>query len=65
MESCNSIECPCPKRACPNNGKCCTCVLKHKNQGDLPICLFAGKDGDRSMNAYYQVLKEKFENTDN
>ena len=32
-------ECTCPKD-CPNHGKCCDCVMHHKNDiGNLPFCL--------------------------
>jgi hypothetical protein len=32
-------ECPCPKTNCLNHGKCCSCVAKHKEGGNLPFCL--------------------------
>jgi len=32
-------ECPCPKTDCPNHGKCCSCVVKHREGGNLPFCL--------------------------
>jgi ribosomal-protein-alanine N-acetyltransferase len=32
-------ECPCPKTDCPNHGKCCSCVVKHRKGGNLPFCL--------------------------
>ncbi|MDR0499192.1 MAG: hypothetical protein LBH03_05605 [Holophagales bacterium] len=42
----NVKECPCPTKTCPNYGKCCTCVTKHREKGDLPICLRGnGTDG--------------------
>lgn len=25
----NVKECACPKKTCPNNGKCCACVIEH------------------------------------
>ena len=32
-------ECNCHKD-CPNHGKCCDCVMHHKNDiGNLPFCL--------------------------
>ena len=35
----NVTNCPCPKTECPNNRKCCACVVKHKKGGKLPFCL--------------------------
>jgi hypothetical protein len=32
-------ECPCPKTDCLNHGKCCSCVVKHREGGNLPFCL--------------------------
>jgi len=35
----NAPECPCPKTECPNHSKCCSCVVKHRDGGNLPFCL--------------------------
>jgi hypothetical protein len=35
----NVPECPCPKSECPNHSKCCSCVAKHREAGNLPFCL--------------------------
>ena len=32
-------DCPCKKKDCENNGKCCNCVKRHKGVGNLPFCL--------------------------
>ncbi len=61
MDCSNKIPCPCPKTTCANNGKCCTCVLKHKNTDSLPFCLFLDNEGDKSVENYYKKLKERFE----
>jgi len=58
----NVIECDCPKRDCPNNRKCCACVIKHKETDSLPYCLFKDNNGDKSIKNYYIKLKERFEN---
>ena len=36
----NVKECMCPKETCPNHGKCCDCVKKHRDTDSLPFCLF-------------------------
>jgi len=57
----NVPECACPKIACENNGKCCACVIKHRDTDSLPFCLFPDNDGDKSIANYYRKLKERFE----
>lgn len=57
----NVKECACPKKTCPNNGKCCACVIKHKDSDSLPFCLFLDNAGDKSIKHYYKKLKERFE----
>lgn len=35
--SCPNVkECACPKKTCPNNGRCCACVIKHRETDSLP-----------------------------
>ena len=58
----NVKECSCPKKDCPNNGKCCICIVKHKNTDSLPFCLFLDNNGDKSIENYYKTLKIRFEN---
>lgn len=61
---CPSVkECACPKKTCPNNGKCCACVIKHRTTDSLPYCLFVDNEGDKSVINYYHKLKQRFENT--
>ncbi|MCL2036287.1 MAG: hypothetical protein FWG83_02725 [Oscillospiraceae bacterium] len=58
---CASVrECACSKTTCENHGKCCSCVVKHRETDSLPFCLFADNDGDKSVSAYYKKLKERF-----
>ena len=60
--NCASVQgCACPKKTCPNNGKCCACVIKHRETDSLPFCLFPHNDGDKSIENYYLKLKERFE----
>ena len=57
----NVKECACPKKSCPNNGKCCACVIKHRDTESLPYCLFLDNEGDKSLKNYYEKLKQRFE----
>lgn len=57
----NVTECACPKKTCPNNGKCCSCVVKHRDTDSLPFCLFLDNGGDKSVENYYRKRKERFE----
>ena len=57
----NVKECACPNTECKNNGRCCACVISHKNTDSLPFCLFLDSDGDKSIKNYYLKLKERFE----
>ena len=61
--SCPNVkECACPKKTCPNDGKCCACVIKHKKTDSLPYCRFPNNEGDKSLKNYYAKLKQRFEN---
>mgnify|MGYP006081968351 FL=1 len=57
----NVTECTCPKITCPNHGKCCDCVKKHRDTDSLPFCLFPDNGGDKSNYNHYIVLKKRFE----
>ena len=62
MNCSNTQKCPCPKNIeCPRYGKCCECVVNHKNIDSLPFCLFLDNDGDKSLKNFYKKLKERFE----
>ena len=60
----NVKECACPKESCENHGKCCACVIKHRETDSLPYCLFLDNDGDKSVQNYCRKLKIRFEETD-
>jgi len=62
MSALNARKCSCPKPTCKNHGRCCSCIIKHKNTDSLPFCLFENNGGDKSNKNYYKVLKERFEN---
>ena len=57
----NVNDCACPKKECPNNSKCCACVIKHKKTDSLPYCLFLDNNGDKSLTNFYKTLKKRFE----
>lgn len=57
----NVRECICPKVSCPNHGRCCDCVKKHRETDSLPYCLFPDNGGDKSNENHYRVLKKRFE----
>lgn len=61
MSCANAKNCSCPKIACPNHGKCCDCVVKHKQTDSLPFCLFEDNQGDKSNLNYYKKLKQRFQ----
>ena len=61
MQCPNVTECACPKSTCPNHGRCCACVKKHRETDSLPYCLFLNNEGDTSVTNYYRKLKERFE----
>jgi hypothetical protein len=35
----NKKNCPCPGTGCERHGACCKCVMYHREQGNLPVCL--------------------------
>jgi hypothetical protein len=41
-------KCTCVLTNCENWGKCCSCVLFHRNRGDIPGC-FAAKEKDETV----------------
>jgi hypothetical protein len=53
------VTCICPKETCPNHGKCCQCIKKHKDMDSLPYCLF--ETDNKSLENYYNELKKRFE----
>ena len=60
MECTNARDCSCPKITCKNHGRCCDCVVKHRDTDSLPYCLFTDNGGDKSNRNHYRVLKERF-----
>jgi len=61
MECANTKACACPRKECENNGRCCACVVKHRETDSVPFCMFVDNDGDKSMKCLYFKLKDRFE----
>ena len=57
----NVKECICPKTTCPNHGKCCACVIKHRGTDSLRCFLFPDNGGDESNDTHTPVLKNSCE----
>ncbi len=57
----NTIACACPNTSCQNHGKCCECINKHMSYDQVPFCLFPDNQGDKSMKAFYEKLKSRFD----
>ena len=57
----NVKVCACPGTGCPNHGKCCDCIIKHRETDSLPFCLFPDNGGDKSFKNFYAKLRERFE----
>jgi len=61
MQCDNVKKCDCPKTICPNYGRCCACIIKHRTTDSLPFCLFENNGGDKSNKNYYEALKKRFD----
>ena len=53
--SCNKIPCTCTYPGCPRHGKCCECILYHRQKNQLPGCLFSA-EAERLYNRNLDVL---------
>jgi hypothetical protein len=56
----NLENCTCTYPGCPRKGKCCECIEYHKQDNEIPACLFpkdAEKAYDRSINNFTKVYK--------
>ena len=60
MSCANEKKCACPRTACPRHGNCNACVKNHREGDSLPFCMFPDNEGDKSMEALYRKLKERF-----
>ena len=57
MKCPNAKDFPCTKINCANHGKCCDCIIKHKNMDSLPYCLFIENNGDKRTKHHFNKIK--------
>ena len=53
----NKATCNCTYEPCSRKGKCCECIMYHKNMNELPACYFsknAQASYDRSIRNFIQ-----------
>jgi hypothetical protein len=56
----NIQKCSCTYEPCPRKGKCCECVVYHRERGELPGCFFppeAEKTYDRSIEYFVSLFR--------
>ena len=56
----NMEHCTCTF-SCSRKGKCCECVVYHRNHGEIPGCFFPKneeKTGDRSVGNFVTIFKK-------
>jgi hypothetical protein len=56
----NLSTCNCTYEPCPRKGKCCECVVYHRQSGELPGCYFsrqAEATYDRSVQYFIKCSK--------
>ena len=60
----NKERCACTYEPCDRKGRCCDCILYHKNRGELPGCLFppeVERTYDRSIAKFIEVFSNRAE----
>lgn len=58
----NKQKCTCTYEPCPRKGVCCDCLMYHRNNGELPGCVFppaAERTYDRSVKNFIRVMGGK------
>lgn len=58
----NLKRCTCTYEPCDRKGKCCDCILYHKELGELPGCLFPPeieRTYDRSYARFIEVFSKR------
>jgi hypothetical protein len=54
----NLSICNCSYEPCSRKGKCCECLVYHKNMGEVPACFFPDdveKTYNRSINMFIKI----------
>jgi len=49
MKCDNKIKCVCKNTECENHSKCCECVARHIERGNLPVCLRQLEEKSKKM----------------
>ena len=60
----NLKSCTCTYPGCPKKGICCECIKSHRENDEIPGCLFpseAEKTFDRSIENFINVWQEKLQ----
>ena len=58
----NLATCSCTYEICPRKGKCCECIMYHRERDELPGCVFPAeieKTYDRSMVRFMEYYQTK------
>jgi len=58
----NLKQCTCTYESCSRRGKCCECILYHRQSGELPGCLFppeVERTYDRSIARFVQAYSRR------
>jgi hypothetical protein len=59
----NLKYCSCSYEPCSRKGKCCECVIYHREHGEIPGCFFPKdkeKTYNRSIEFFVSLFKNKF-----
>lgn len=51
----NRHPCTCTTTTCPRYGKCCDCVVHHREKGGIPGCFFT-PEGEALRNRSYETF---------
>jgi hypothetical protein len=58
----NKAKCTCTYEPCSRKGKCCECIIYHRQYDELPGCLFppeVERTYDRSISRFIKVYSQK------
>lgn len=58
----NLKHCKCTYSVCSRKGMCCECIRHHRENGEIPGCLFpkdAEKTYNRSIEKFIEVMKNR------
>lgn len=58
----NKRFCTCTYEMCPRKGRCCECVIYHRQNNEIPGCFFsraAEKTYDRSIRNFIESYKKE------